>query len=293
MPCSKRAIQLNKVKEDWWGLSLAYVNLGGLYASQGQADSARWSYEQALNLADKINNDPLRLEALYGLALLAHKYANYRQALEDGKEALEIAERIDDPAQLVGILDILHRSAQALGYHVRAYKYLLQYTKAKERAFNQQKSQTIAKIEQKAALTSLKLQQELQQQKLESTFKIELSRQRQIQYMTAIGSVILLVVLLILYRSYHLIRIREQAITHLNQTLEQQVTERVGQLQDYAYMNAHKVRGPLARIQGLALLFATPNALNETEKKEMAGQILKEANALDEIIREINQQLSN
>jgi signal transduction histidine kinase len=59
---------------------------------------------------------------------------------------------------------------------------------------------------------------------------------------------------------------------------------------EYAYFNAHEVRGPLARILGLAYLVKSrpeDNPLDMIEKIEFS------ANELDKVIRDINQSLSN
>ena len=90
---------------------------------------------------------------------------------------------------------------------------------------------------------------------------------------------------------------QQYLIESANSTLEKTVKERTEQLEvrnkkliEYAYFNAHEVRGPLARILGLAYLVKSrpeDNPLDMIEKIEFS------ANELDKVIRDINQSLSN
>ncbi len=90
-----------------------------------------------------------------------------------------------------------------------------------------------------------------------------------------------------------LIAARTREITQLNESLEAIVNERTKELEeknqrlsDYAYINAHLLRGPLTRIQSLTLLLDFDK--NEKMSQEYL-QILKEAtDELDEVIFSIN-----
>lgn len=82
-------------------------------------------------------------------------------------------------------------------------------------------------------------------------------------------------------------------ITFLNQGLEQVVQRRTEQiawqldkLNKYAYMNSHEVRGPLARIMGLSLLFKMKDV--SEEQKDLIQKIIFSCNELDEIIKRMN-----
>jgi signal transduction histidine kinase len=82
-------------------------------------------------------------------------------------------------------------------------------------------------------------------------------------------------------------------IKFLNQGLETVVERRTEQLalqleklNTYAYMNSHQVRGPLARIMGLGLLFKMEGASDN--HKELIEKILFSCNELDEIIKKMN-----
>lgn len=88
------------------------------------------------------------------------------------------------------------------------------------------------------------------------------------------------------------------AIQKQNDVLEEQVEERTRQLQlqnkqlkQYAYFNAHKVRGPLARILGLLNLMQMETDL---ELRSKVIDRLQESGAeMDQVLTEINEVLHN
>ena len=90
---------------------------------------------------------------------------------------------------------------------------------------------------------------------------------------------------------------QQEQIEQINASLEQTIKERTKQLEiqhmkllDYAYFNAHKVRGPLARILGLTYLLQKKPDDSPFEVIEL---IEVSARELDGVIREVNQSLTN
>lgn len=133
----------------------------------------------------------------------------------------------------------------------------------------------------------------------------------------SMGVIILIALLLIIWRFYVLKQTANQALKNLNrkitiqslkltqandeikrinENLETIVEERTKEIQhkneiliEYAHSNAHKVRGPLARILGvLSIINLT---IHDTEFRELTDRIQENANELDGVVREINQRL--
>jgi light-regulated signal transduction histidine kinase (bacteriophytochrome) len=89
---------------------------------------------------------------------------------------------------------------------------------------------------------------------------------------------------------------KNEEIAIMNTSLERIVEERTKVLEEqnkrlskYAFINAHKLRAPLASILGLINLFIH-DAVNE-KQAEMSKHLFKSANALDKIVRSINRML--
>ena len=91
-------------------------------------------------------------------------------------------------------------------------------------------------------------------------------------------------------------RMNEEIIT-INQNLEKLIRERTfalekqnQQLIQYAFINAHKLRAPVARILGLANLVSTINA---DEREKILGLLRESAHELDDVTRSITEIVQN
>lgn len=101
-----------------------------------------------------------------------------------------------------------------------------------------------------------------------------------------------------LKETYEELIAKNEQFENINKNLEEIVQQRTEvietknrQIIDYANINAHKVRGPLARILGLINISAYSK--DETELKEIIKKIDGPAKELNEIIDEINKTLSD
>jgi len=87
-------------------------------------------------------------------------------------------------------------------------------------------------------------------------------------------------------------------ISRMNESLEREVTQRTQKIEtqsrmliEYAYSNAHNVRGPLARILGLSMLMA--HEKSEIRIKEYNERMHESALELDVVIREMTVRLQD
>jgi signal transduction histidine kinase len=89
----------------------------------------------------------------------------------------------------------------------------------------------------------------------------------------------------------------ENQIYAMNNSLEKiiekrttELMERNVQLSQYAFMNSHKVRGPLARILGLLTLWK--ENITDEEREEIHFKMDHAAHELDEVVSEMNRKLN-
>jgi tetratricopeptide (TPR) repeat protein len=99
----------------------------------------------------------------------------------------------------------------------------------------------------------------------------------------------------IMAQSDELLTVNE-AVKRVNSDLESMVENRTHEVKvqnqkllEYAYFNAHKVRGPLARILGLVNVMDLNG--NDDDLKFLAAKIRESAEEMDEVVREINKKL--
>jgi len=90
--------------------------------------------------------------------------------------------------------------------------------------------------------------------------------------------------------------VRSARLEHYNVDLEARVANRTAalekqnaQLAEYAFVNSHLVRGPLARIQGIANLISLSTVT--TQQKELIEHLNKASVELDQVIYHINEVL--
>lgn len=90
-----------------------------------------------------------------------------------------------------------------------------------------------------------------------------------------------------------------QQIASINENLENLVREKTSRiiqqnekLKEYAFHNAHKVRGPLARIMGLVNLIKI-DAVQKTDMPQLLGELEKASADMDKVIEEINTNLQD
>ncbi|QNL22636.1 hypothetical protein HZR84_12010 [Hyphobacterium sp. CCMP332] len=88
----------------------------------------------------------------------------------------------------------------------------------------------------------------------------------------------------------------QKQLNELNKELEKRVNERTHRIKDqnqilirYAYTNAHHLRGPVARLMGLASVYRLDSKENAEEIIDMMAQ---EAKEIDSVIKQINVDLA-
>ncbi|HCW09352.1 MAG TPA: hypothetical protein DGG95_18505 [Cytophagales bacterium] len=89
------------------------------------------------------------------------------------------------------------------------------------------------------------------------------------------------------------IELKNQEITRQNETLEDEVKKRtaellsnVQQLEEFAFMAAHNLRGPVARIHGLSQLLGY--AIDKSETIDLQKKIGSSIHELDTVVRDLN-----
>jgi signal transduction histidine kinase len=101
-----------------------------------------------------------------------------------------------------------------------------------------------------------------------------------------------------LTRQYQIIKEKSEEINAINEHLESRISDRTRelenkneQLSEYAFLNSHKLRGPIARIEGLF------NVIELTQTDKIPDEILEpirdSINELDQVSRQINRSIEH
>jgi tetratricopeptide (TPR) repeat protein len=173
-------------------------------------------------------------------------------------------------------------------------QYLILRDSVKEQDLNRQ----VARLQFQFAL---EVDQRKKENELQEAIDIRNStiirKQQALNIIYAVALVIIIIIALVLYRNVKLKHRHSLEIEEINSSLEDMVTERTKTiteqntlLREYAYFNAHQVRGPLARILGLI------SVLDLEYSKDAFGPYMdmlhQAGNDLDEAIKEVNSKLN-
>src|SRR5204862_3410314 len=103
---------------------------------------------------------------------------------------------------------------------------------------------------------------------------------------------VIIIVAMVLYRNIRLKEKHSVEIERVNANLEALVDQRTKTIQEknevlteYAYFNAHQIRGPLARILGLINIF---NLEKKDSQEKQLAMLQQAGNELDDAIKKIN-----
>lgn len=257
-----RAMDLIDVKEDLFTAVELYQTIGQIYGDMGNEKTAIYYYHKALKIADHYSDIDGRIITRLLISEFFQEQKRYDSALY----------------------------------------YFKEYATLNTETFNREKTNQVASLEKI-----------YETEKKDQLLKLSEAKIRE-QYLIIVTISVLLAVIsvlgFLLYRysrekrksNEELVRLnkdiseKNEEIKQINDHLEEEVnlrTERI-QLQnqkliEYAFFNAHKVRGPLARVLGLVML--TKNESSIEEIKSLHEKIHISALELDEVVKEINQKL--
>lgn len=299
------------------GLVSSYETFGNLALYKNQRDSAQVYFERSLALAEQLDDKRGTADALLGLAKIRVANADYFEALDLALKVRATAQALGNRKLITDVNKLLAQVYAGLGQYREAFQamqaYLSSYTSTTSRE-SIQRAEAIryeSKIkQQQAALELAKNKATLRNKELEIR-NAALTRQRIILIFGGIGMILTLVLLLVLYRFYdskrkshrlletmnrEVIR-QKQEIEHINKNLDKQVRERTKELEkrnqklfEYALINAHNIRGPLANILGLLNLMKRHED-NPELREQIKRKLDYSANMLDASIHEINEML--
>lgn len=296
----RSALQYAQQRQDFHTLSLVYIEIGDVFCRKRQSDSANFYFQAGLKLAQNGGFRALQVTAYQGLARKAFAGRNFQEAIRLSEQALVMAQELRLGLHELKSLDLLHQSYAATKGYQQALYYHKQYKEKSDRLFNEDKDRQIGGLEAHMEQEARNARRRLEVSRREKYYQQRITRQENFQIILSFFISIVFILAAIVFSGYRLLQQKnkqlerqKEQITFLNENLEQQVRKRTGQLEDYAYMNAHKVRGPLARIQGLANLFILPHILDGSteEEQRIIEQINVASEQLDQVIRAINEQL--
>jgi tetratricopeptide (TPR) repeat protein len=318
----KRSLAIAKSNDNERVIAYCYWSLAKIKMEDG-FDSEAFSYfKQAEDLWTKLGETRSLIQTYQDIAIAYRKNGQFDQAVEYLNKSSALDRTINVPDLRVRMYHEYFKLDSIRGNYKRAMYYLARYSSLKDSVYNLLKAEQIARVQaiyetdvHERENKDLRIERELRE--------AQLNFQKFLTIAVSSGLLIAgtLVWLLIRQRRKILVvnrdlkgkneeifnqknAIESQALAlqrlneklqELNKSLETRIEERSKQLllqnqklSDYVFINAHKLRGPVASILGLIQL------IQEVDPREQAIMIqhLKTCgDQLDTIIREISKDL--
>ena len=290
--------------------------LGGIYERKNEPAKALSSYYRSLQLVKTGNFRAVGVYLNQEIAKYYMKSGKYDSAYFYLYQSLSQLKHYDSKDALM----LAYQSLSNLHERVKRYDSALYYNKmyveATRRDFNLRRNDQIASLETHYNLELTSKELLLNQQALKSQRNLLISGG--IILLIVIVSSIMIFYLYLRYRSANKqlvelnasinekneeilaqseeLKVVNNAMHEINANLEAIVEERTREVKiqnekliEFAYFNAHKVRGPLARILGLVNILKMEDSTNGL--KDFTDKVHESATELDNVIHAINKRL--
>lgn len=266
------------------GATIAYIynNLGEIYYYQKNYTQALQFYNQAAALDYTKTNEYGRTYTLNGLAHVYHATGKETDAIAALEESLLISVKNlyrDKTREAYGLL---YQIYEARGEFKRAFDYYRQFVTYRDSVFNASLTQYIENQNISLENESLRRETELKDARLR--------QQRLILWMVALAAILTIPLVFSLLYAYRIRTRSNNLLRNFNKDLTIKVNERTqeltktnielarhnNQLEEYQFITAHNLRGPVARILGLLNIinsdsFQWPRDKNVIEKLTQAS----------------------
>jgi len=248
------------------------------------------------------------IQTYQDIAEIYREQRMYTQAENYLLKAIKLANEIKVPDLQVKNYFRLARLDSLKGNYSRALYYLSRHNSLKDSVYNLLKAEQIARFQ--TIYETESREKENQQLRTEKELKdSQLASQRITLIAISTGLLIAGILAWILYRQRKKILFQKEAIESqaiallklneelqiLNTTLEKRIVERTTQLtlqnqrlSEYTFINAHKLRAPVASILGLINLL---NQVSEHERDMVLRHLKTCSEELDHVIHEVSKDL--
>jgi tetratricopeptide (TPR) repeat protein len=280
-------------------IGINLFNIGWAYSKKGDYEKALPQILEALRFADRISGNQITVAYCYQeLSFIYLKTGKIAESIVNGKKGLDKAIELQNKEIISSSHKLLGEVYEKMGDLKNAIYYKNKHIAlaSSQLSWDSQKALMMIEFQEKEADRSAFEQ-------ASKITKLELSRQQdQIDlqlYLMLAGTLIVVLLGITLFsyiRDNRIISKQKEEIVRTNEILEAKVKERTAklieqnkELTEYAFVNAHEIRGPLARMLGLVMLMKLEQSTPDMKRYvEMMGDSSAE---MDQVIRRINKLL--
>ncbi|MBX2915914.1 MAG: tetratricopeptide repeat protein [Cyclobacteriaceae bacterium] len=289
----KRALRL-EILQPQPGATLAYIynNLGEIHLYQKEYDSALFFYNQAA-LDSARTNLYGRTFTLIGLAQIYHAQQQPEKAIAALEASLAISLKNSYRDKTREAYGLLYPIYEERGEFKKAFDYYRLFVTYRDSVFNASLTQYIENQNISLENESLRRETELKDSRLR--------QQRLMLWMIALAALLTIPLAFSLLYAYRLRTRSNNLLRNYNHDLKNKVQERTqeltktnielarhnNQLEEYQFITAHNLRGPVARILGLINII-NGNSFQWPRDKEVVDKLTQATVDLDNIVHDLS-----
>lgn len=305
------AARIYRAKDNHLALSTTLLGLGGIYYGQQQFDRAEAYYKQALRWRKSVGASMYIANAYNALAQVYYQKMDYGSARNNALQALHLADS-------VGLAEEAYAARQQLANIEEADQNLtaaLHHTKMmlliRDSIHSTSKARATGRLQERYEAEKRGLVQRLKAKQDQEKLRADQAAVERLRQQIMVSGVLGCVIIGFLLNNMRIRRKTTRTLQQKNRRLEEQkrtvsyykenleilvdqrtkeLQTRNQQLQRYAYLNAHHVRGPLSNILGLVELYES-GVLQPEEYDYFLRALAQSAHQLDHEVYQISQTL--
>jgi tetratricopeptide (TPR) repeat protein len=303
-----RSFETAKAKNLKRVMAFDYWGMGALKRIERNYDEALSDYEKSENLWKELGEVRSLIQTNQEISDIYKLQKRFQEAEKRLTDALKMTGQINVADLQVTTYQRLSSLSALQGKHERALYFLTRHNSLKDSVYNLLKAEQIARLQ--TIYETDAREKENQQLRSEGELRnSELRTQRITLIAISVSLLLAGIFAWFLYQQRRRIAFQKDAIEmqavallklneelqQLNKNLEERISERTSQLTiqnqrltEYTFINAHKLRAPVASILGLINLV---HQVSPEEREAILGHLKTCGDQLDSIIREVSRNL--
>jgi tetratricopeptide (TPR) repeat protein len=303
-----RSFETAKAKNLKRVMAFDYWGMGALKRIERNYDEALSDYEKSENLWKELGEVRSLIQTNQEISDIYKLQKRFQEAEKRLTDALKMTGQINVADLQVTTYQRLSSLSALQGKHERALYFLTRHNSLKDSVYNLLKAEQIARLQ--TIYETDAREKENQQLRSEGELRnSELRTQRITLIAISVSLLLAGIFAWFLYQQRRRIAFQKDAIEmqavallklneelqQLNKNLEERISERTSQLTiqnqrltEYTFINAHKLRAPVASILGLINLV---HQVSPEEREAILGHLKTCGEQLDSIIREVSRNL--
>lgn len=219
----RKSLEIKESENNETGIAYAYGNVGLIFQEKNNYDTALYYHEKSLTLKEKIGDKIPLIEAYYSMGSFYFHFGNYAKAEFYYLKSLKLSEELGAPEMKKDATEGLAQTYYIRGNYKTAYDYLKRYITISDTIHQKESMKKTTQFELQAEYERREKQMEFEQKQKELAQMSRINRQRIVNYSLLIGMFLLVLLAIVIYRSY---KVKKNAASLLEEQKKQIALEK-------------------------------------------------------------------